>query len=305
MKGLLAAAALARYPVRFPRLSRFDGMLVYRSAVPAGVPFFEASLASRSPVPFALDIDDPIFLHPPRSLNPAARRTGDKKWRRLCAASTVTICHNRAVADHMRPYCSRVTILPNVIDTTRYSPGTESDLGSRLAIGFNGSPTTMDELGTVAPALGLLHRDSAFDFHVMGGRSPFRDVPFRVVEHPWDGTREVELLRALDIGIAPARDNEWNRFKSFVKVLVYMAVGLPVVASRIGSNPELIRDGENGFLAGSTDEWVEKLRTLLDDAELRRTMGGAARVTIEREYSLEELRPEIIETFGELLSASR
>jgi len=66
-----------------------------------------------------------------------------------------------------------------------------------------------------------------------------------------------------------------------VKVLLYMAVGLPVVASAVGSSRSVIRDGENGFLASSSSEWTEKLLALARDRELRERFGAAARRTVE------------------------
>ena len=72
-----------------------------------------------------------------------------------------------------------------------------------------------------------------------------------------------------------------------------MACGVPVVASRVGVNTEIIEDGVNGFLASTEDEWVEKIARLLSDADLRRRFAAAGRRTIEERYSLHVNAPKL------------
>jgi glycosyltransferase involved in cell wall biosynthesis len=65
-----------------------------------------------------------------------------------------------------------------------------------------------------------------------------------------------------------------------------MSLGLPVVATPTGSNLEIINDGVNGFLASSPQEWYDRIITLIDNPELRTSMGEAARKTAEERFSL-------------------
>jgi glycosyltransferase involved in cell wall biosynthesis len=106
----------------------------------------------------------------------------------------------------------------------------------------------------------------------------------------------VELFNTCDIGVYPLPDDEWSRGKCGFKAIEFMACGVPVVASAIGVNREIIEDGVNGFLAATDDDWVEKLRRLLDDPELRRRMGAAGRTTIEERYSLRVHAPRLAAT---------
>ena len=64
-----------------------------------------------------------------------------------------------------------------------------------------------------------------------------------------------------------------------------MAFGLPPVASDAGMTPMIIRDGENGLLVRSDDEWVTRLEQLVRDAALRRALGAAARKDAVAKYS--------------------
>jgi glycosyltransferase involved in cell wall biosynthesis len=72
-----------------------------------------------------------------------------------------------------------------------------------------------------------------------------------------------------------------------------MACGVPVVASAVGVNREIIQDGVNGFLASTEDEFVEKLQRLLTDPDLRRRIAEAGRRTIVERYSLHVHAPTL------------
>ena len=102
-------------------------------------------------------------------------------------------------------------------------------------------------------------------------------------------------VQAMDIGIMPLPDQTWARGKSGYKLIQYMACGLPVVASPVGGNSELVAHGETGFLATSPEEWRAALTRLLDDPELRKRIGAAGRERVVKEYSLAVHAPRLVE----------
>jgi glycosyltransferase involved in cell wall biosynthesis len=74
-----------------------------------------------------------------------------------------------------------------------------------------------------------------------------------------------------------------------------MACGLPVVASKVGVNADIVQPGQNGFLATSTVEWVAALGRLLEDRSLRARMGAVGRRQVEARYSLQVTGPILVE----------
>jgi glycosyltransferase involved in cell wall biosynthesis len=102
----------------------------------------------------------------------------------------------------------------------------------------------------------------------------------------WSEENEIRYIQEMDIGIMPVRENLWARGKSGYKLIQYMACGLPVVASPIGVNCEIVESDVNGFLARSDDEWERALTGLIDDAMLRNRLGEAARERAVERYSL-------------------
>ena len=81
----------------------------------------------------------------------------------------------------------------------------------------------------------------------------------------------------------PLTDDPWSRGKCGFKLLQYMAIGVPGVASKVGVNSEIIEHGVNGLLAVGRGEWVDCLSRLIEDVALRKSLGQEARKTVKRE----------------------
>jgi len=99
----------------------------------------------------------------------------------------------------------------------------------------------------------------------------------------------------MDVGIMPLRDGPWERGKCGYKIIQYMACGLPVVASPVGVNADIVRHGDNGFLASNDEEWRQGLRQLIGSPELRARQGRAGRHRVEDHYSLASQAPRLAE----------
>src|SRR6202044_481817 len=110
---------------------------------------------------------------------------------------------------------------------------------------------------------------------------------FEVEFHPWQLETESTELSQIGIGISPLPDTPWEQGKCGVKILQYMACGIPVVASPVGVNAQLVVDGVNGFLAKNTDEWTTALRTLIADSNQRQRFGAAGREAVEKQYTVQ------------------
>ncbi|MFH1857360.1 MAG: glycosyltransferase family 4 protein, partial [Candidatus Omnitrophota bacterium] len=111
----------------------------------------------------------------------------------------------------------------------------------------------------------------------------------------WSLDNEQDHFAHLDIGVYPLPNDTWSRGKAAFKAIQYMTAGVPVVASPVGMNCEVVEDGVSGFLAGSEEEWVEKLSWLCSDAALRRRLGEAGRKKIEAAYSLNVYQERLLD----------
>lgn len=90
-----------------------------------------------------------------------------------------------------------------------------------------------------------------------------------------------------------------------VSVLEAMAAGLPVVATRVGGVPELVVDGETGFLVPPSDAaaLAAALQRLLDDPELRARLGAAGRARAEEHFALDSFVEGHLDLYRRALAA--
>ena len=263
---------------------RGDAILIHRAAWLAGPALLERLFKVwRKPILF--DFDDAIYLRHTSGAN----RLFDwlkfpGKTAALCRMSSLVVAGNDYLAAYAREHNRRVVVVPTSIDTDLYMPTERGDSSHRVTIGWTGSATSMTHLEMFAPVLRELLARRDVEIRVQSNRPPvLSGVPF--VFRPWRITTEIDEIRAFDIGIKAMPDDPWARGKCPMKELQYMALGIPAVCSAVGTSAEAIRDGENGFLANSAEQWFERLTRLVDDAALRRKIGLAGRQTVEERYS--------------------
>lgn len=274
----------------------YDLFFIYREAFPFGPPVIEMLLRAMRGRPMVYDFDDAIFL---RNTSEANRFTASLKYPgkvpAILSRSDLVIAGNSFLADYARRFNPAVTVIPTCIDTDVFRPRTMQRPTTALpVVGWIGTPTTTPYLKTIASSLAAVAANHPYVFRVSGAGGPFSIDGVTTRTETWTLDREVELFATCDVGVYPLTDDEWALGKCGFKAIQFMACGVPVVASPIGVNAEIIEDGVNGFLAGTEHEWTEKIGRLLGDAELRARLGAAGRRTIESRYSLAANAPRMI-----------
>lgn len=110
-----------------------------------------------------------------------------------------------------------------------------------------------------------------------------------------------DYLDSIDIGLLPLMQaNKFNKAKSPTKIFEYMAMAKPTVSSYIGETTHIIKDGDNGFLAETKKEFIEKMQRLIEEPGLRRQIGEKARQTVEMNYSLKFLGRQLYEILNQI-----
>lgn len=271
-------------------LSSFDAIFVHCEAFPYLPSIFENAVAQRARR-LIFDYDDAIFHQYDQHQLGAVRRILGRKLQPLLRRADLCICGNRYLQEYASAFCRKTLVIPTVVDANRYASA-KPTWRARPVIGWMGSPSTYQQL---EPTLRILKdaRDKlGVDFCVIGsGRMGTGDDGVRYIG--WSEESEVDELGAMDIGIMPLPDDPWARGKCGYKLIQYMACGLPVVASPVGVNSEIVEHGVNGFLASTRTEWVEAIGALAGDTDLRRRMGAAGREKVSRSYSLKAQAPRM------------
>ncbi len=241
-----------------------------------------------------LDYDDALFHQYDNHKNAWVRRILGKKIATVMRLASTVIVGNEYLANYARrESVARVVVIPTVVDLTKYRVKEVESTSSVFTIGWIGSPSTARYLNELAPALAQVCKGGRARVCLIGsGQINLPDVPVEVID--WHEDTEVDEIRRFDVGIMPLPDEPWSRGKCGFKLIQYMACGLPVVASPVGSNSEIVVDGLCGYLSKTTDEWVLALVALMTDAELRFQMGAAGRKRVEEKYCLAVTAPKFV-----------
>jgi len=258
----------------------------------------ELYLLRRSAKALIFDLDDAVWLRDSwakKGFSSTRRRnrfrgivrradmvTAGNPWLADCAVRWKGLPHAVVV-----PTCVDLSEYRNPVDqfmdrVDRFSP---SRTGADLV--WIGSSSTLQGLEHISPLLETLGETiPGLKLRLICDRS-IRLGSLPVVSLPWTAATEARDLADSDIGISWIPDDPWSLGKCGLKILQYMAAGLPVVANPVGVHPEMVLHGVTGFLASTTEEWIEAVRTLAADPELRRRMGLAGRERVEALYSVE------------------
>jgi glycosyltransferase involved in cell wall biosynthesis len=288
---------------------RYDLLLLQKETFPFGMACL-LSLFGLRPV---FDFDDAIYLRPDlaygmgrwlRTLADALARR-DRALPALLARCHSVLAGSPNLAAYARAHCERVRLLPTVVETRTYPVRPVRRTGP-LTIGWIGAPPNVVYLEPLRPVLKKLAERFPLRLLLLG--PPHFECPGVEVRcRPWMHYATVEdeanHLHEFDIGLMPLRNDAFAAGKCALKAIQYMACGIPVVASPVGVNTEVVRDGVCGYLANSPDEWYERLCALLTDPDLRQRLGEAGRARAEARYSVRAALPVLVEALREAAAA--
>jgi glycosyltransferase involved in cell wall biosynthesis len=290
----IVKAYLARLRVLL-RQRRFDVIWLEAEVLP-WVPFWLENLLARPNIPYVVDYDDAAFhrydLHPRWPI----RWTLGRKIDEVMRGAALVIAGNDYLKE--RAYhagAKRIEVLPTAVDLDRYRVR-EREGNGPFTIGWIGSPVTAVYLGLLRDALRQIGKSADVRVRICGsGPIQMDGVALEVLD--WNETSEVKTIQGFDVGVMPIPDSPWTRGKCGYKLIQYMACGLPVVASAVGVNRQIVEEKINGLLADTTEQWVQALQVLKADAERSREMGMAGRLKVEARFSLQATAPRL----GDLL----
>jgi glycosyltransferase involved in cell wall biosynthesis len=275
------ASGYGRRLLRAFRWGRFDAMICEQEMLPF-LPAFVERWLQRSKARFFVDYDDAAYATYARW--PWLRG----KIPRVMAAAETVVVGNSHLCEYAGRFARRVRVIPTVVDLAGYPNHRETGSTENVCMGWIGTPITARNLRALIPVMKKLQcAHPKLNFRFIGAGNDFPLNGLRAEVPAWSRETESELLLGCDIGIMPLPETEFMRGKCGLKLIQYMACGLPVVASPVGVNREIVEEGKNGYLASSDDEWFGKLDKVIRDSELRMRLGKAGRAKVAGAYTLE------------------
>lgn len=277
---------LRRFSLLF-HLGKYDFIFIHRELTPIGPPLFEFIITHIFKKKVIYDFDDAIWLVNKSNVNRLASYIKfQKKVGYICKWSYKISVGNAFLANYAGRFNNKVIINPTVVDTenghNRIKQHTDKE---QITIGWTGTHSTALYLPKIVPALKKIKESHNIVFHVISNEKPKLDIDFLYFTR-WEKDREIEQLLNFDIGIMPLENTQWEQGKCGFKLIQYLSLGIPAVASNVGVNDDIIDHGENGYLAASEEEWVKYLGELISEKEKREVLGKNGRKKIEENYSV-------------------
>lgn len=299
---LLLEGFLKRMMLLFFSTHSADYVFIHREATPVGPPLFEWITATILRKKIIYDFDDAIWLPNTSEQNKLISKI---KWtskvKLICQLSHKVSAGNEYLCAFARQYNASVFLNPTTIDvenlhtTSIHRSNNDTDI---ITIGWTGTHSTLPYLTSFKSIFQQIENKypNRVRLLVIADKKPQLKID-SLQFLPWTKTTEITDLLRIDIGIMPLTDNEWDKGKCGFKILQYMALGIPAVASPVGVNIKIIEHGKNGYLCESPEEWIQSLEKLITSHSLREKIGKAGREDVIARYSVLSNCPNFLSLF--------
>lgn len=283
-------------------LRQYDIVYYFLWVTPFGTTFFERIYCLLSQK-IVYDIDDLVYTKSQSTKWFLRLLKGYAKPIYLMKKANYVITCTPYLHKFVQQYNANALDISSTVDTElRYIPCNPYSNHKPLVIGWSGSHSTLPHLRSIENVLRKIQQKYPdIVIRVMGGAN----VQIKGIEIDslaWREEIEISTLQTFDIGIYPLPNEEWVYGKSGLKAIQYMALGIPTVATAIGTNFRVIENGVSGFLVQNETEWIERLSQLIENPQLRRQIGEKARDKVVREFSITANSQHYLSVFKQISS---
>ena len=280
-----------------------DYDIVYLIKVPSLRFIRRVQLTSRARVVF--DLNDALWTK--------NHNAGWRDFNAILRAVDAVFAENEYLARYARARSAFVRTVPDSIPLERFDAlrsGYQAKNGEKIIIGWVGSTSTLGALKAIqGPLEHVFEHHANLELHILGCSDVnllpgFRHVRYRIFPDGYDEEVLVRHILGLDIGLFPPPfDLSEYCARGLLKAVLYMGGGVPCICQRAGDAERLIQDEINGMLAGTSEEWVEKLEALIISPRLRREIGKGALETVRAQRALTPVFAQFEAALLELLSS--
>ena len=230
--------------------------------------------------------------------------------RKIAGYANVCIAASVFLKDYLHRFNDKIFYIPTGVDTEAFRPENNHSDNSEITFSWIGTlyhKEMRENIKFILDCFSVLSDKYSNIFLSLAGEGKyFQEINAcldnfkgkdRVTINGWISPDKIpDYLSHVDIGLVPLiQETRFNKAKSPTKLFEYMAMARPTVSSNIGEPSHIINNGEDGFLASTKEEYIEKMRKLIEDPNLRKRIGDKARETIENDYSLKVLSKRLHE----------
>jgi glycosyltransferase involved in cell wall biosynthesis len=282
------------------RSKDYDLVWLQREAFPY-LPWFLERLSYLNLPPIIVDYDDAVFHQYESEKNVLIRHLLNGKIENVMrSAAAVVVGNDYLYSKAALAGAKKIFQIPTVVEPEKYDiPPASRPEGFR--IGWIGTPSTAKYLNLIAPALSRAQSELGAEVIIIGlTHLNLPGVNAKLI--PWSEETEAAELSKLSVGIMPLDNTPWELGKCGYKLIQYMASGLPVVASPIGTNASIVQHGVNGYLPASEGEWYAAFEQLKAQPQFATRFGEIGRQQVRSKYSIDVAIAELLNSFDYALA---
>jgi hypothetical protein len=288
----LIARILSRMPDWVAAFFRSDVVVIQEALLLWPLLYFK-NLGKRRRAMF--DFSDPVDRHG-RGLKGVLRRFA---FRRMVGLADVTMVENRSYQESLKDRSPAVAHFYGPVNAARYLAGREQSSAharpAELRIGWTGSRGTYGFIAPLMPVIDEIARDLPIEVMLIGVGEidyTFRHATLTLL--PWNEESEFSLVPTFDIGLfrlEPTADALW---RGAGKLFIYMAAGVPFVASDLGIAHRAMAESDLGYPVSDDSDWDAVLRRAAQDKEGRRRMSERSLAYARDNLSYEAYRRALL-----------
>jgi len=261
------------------------------------------------------EIDDLLFDLPEEHPEKAYYQRYESLIRQAISNADAVVVSTIPLVNAIKTLNPNTWLLPNYLDDTIWSleRSTERKNDRRIILGYMAG-VSQSHIPDIESLLNLLLRlrseyPDSLCLHFWGGVGQNREQNPHVVYHKerfanYQDFASYFSKQDVDIFVAPLLDNPFNNCKSAIKFLEYSSMGVPGVYSDIKPYQNVIKQGQNGFLASGIKDWEYYLRLLIEDHNLRKRLGNSSYTTVIDQHLMRQHVTEWSALYKRLLMIS-
>lgn len=235
------------------------------------------------------DFDDAVFSNSDGSYS----KTRMRRFIKTSSKCDYIFAGNAYLADEAKQYNHAVTVIPTSVDVAKYDLPSQKN-AEAFELVWIGSKSTKKYITEILPAMEQaaqsipnLTLKIIADFALTSPHLSIKNMA-------WSENDEAMELSKAHVGLAPLTNNNWTKGKCALKILQYMATGLPVISSPVGVNAYVVENGVSGYLAASIKEWSEHIVKMSNEKDKLAEMGNQGKTRVHNEFSIDIVFQKIL-----------
>jgi len=191
--------------------------------------------------------------------------------------------------NYLKKFNNKVYYIPTTIDFSKYNYRNYPKKHKTFTIVWIGTPSTTIYLQKIINVLNKIKQQNNINIKIIGAdKKMIKNLDCYHID--WNENTEVSEISKCHLGIMPLLNTNWELGKCAYKILQYMSLKIPVIASPVGVNSQIITDTQNGMLAKDEEEWYSKILEIINDRDLSNKISNNGYETVKKQFNLENYK---------------